>query len=384
VTCDDKNPCTDDSCDPQKGCVVLANTATCTDQNACTGQDQCDQGECLPGDATNCDDGNVCTDDSCDPKKGCQNVNNTASCSDGSVCSTADQCKSGSCVAGAQISCNDGNPCTDDSCNPQTGCDFDPNTAPCNDNNGCTTGDACSEGQCLSATGCSSDAQCTPGAQSVSCVCKVGYSGNGFSCSDVNECLSNNGGCSANATCTNTAGSNTCACKTYYTGDGKTCSDVDECASNNGGCSVNATCSNNTGAPPTCTCKPGYLGDGKTCTNLTANEIEYNGYAYRTLDDAPPNAAYGSWTNTCQSGSYVAVPSGYALAPEDSGVVANVIAKYIWSTHCLLFSNGVSYGVKTYNNGGSCGCSGTQCMNQSGSSWIVTSCSRRILIRRAL
>ncbi|MBL8940529.1 MAG: hypothetical protein JNM69_38645 [Archangium sp.] len=68
-----------------------------------------------------------------------------------------------------------------------------------------------------------------------------------------------------NATCTNTPGSRTCACNAGYTGTGVTCSDVDECATNNGGCSANATCTNTPGSR-TCACNSGYVGDGVTCT----------------------------------------------------------------------------------------------------------------------
>jgi hypothetical protein len=48
------------------------------------------------------------------------------------------------------------------------------------------------------------------------CACNAGYTGDGQSCSDVNECLTNNGGSGANATCTNTLGSNTCACNAGF------------------------------------------------------------------------------------------------------------------------------------------------------------------------
>lgn len=42
---------------------------------------------------------------------------------------------------------------------------------------------------------------------SYSCRCFEGFIGNGHSCSDLNECLTNNGGCDKNAQCVNTDGS---------------------------------------------------------------------------------------------------------------------------------------------------------------------------------
>lgn len=60
--------------------------------------------------------------------------------------------------------------------------------------------------------------------------------------------------CDPNATC-RTTGAAACQCKTGYTGDGMTCRDVDECATGNGGCA--AECMNTPGsvvcyAPATC------------------------------------------------------------------------------------------------------------------------------------
>ncbi len=54
------------------------------------------------GDPAACDDGNACTDDSCDPATGCQH---------------------------ATVSCDDSDPCTADSCFPSTGCVHIPNAA---------------------------------------------------------------------------------------------------------------------------------------------------------------------------------------------------------------------------------------------------------------
>jgi hypothetical protein len=69
--------------------------------------------------------------------------------------------------------------------------------------------------------------------------------------------------CGANATCAGT----TCMCNTGYTGDGLTCTDVNECLTANGGCDANATCTNTPGAR-VCTCNGGYFGDGVTCTPI--------------------------------------------------------------------------------------------------------------------
>src|SRR5439155_9567356 len=50
-------------------------------------------------------DGNVCTDDSCDPATGCVHAPNTASCTDGNACTTADTCAGSVCVGGPPPVC---------------------------------------------------------------------------------------------------------------------------------------------------------------------------------------------------------------------------------------------------------------------------------------
>jgi hypothetical protein len=77
--------------------------ADCDDGLFCNGAETCDTstGACVPGTAPDCDDGNVCTDDSCDPPTGCVHVNNTAPCDDGDACTTNDTCAAGVCVGGA-------------------------------------------------------------------------------------------------------------------------------------------------------------------------------------------------------------------------------------------------------------------------------------------
>jgi hypothetical protein len=69
--------------------------------------------------------------------------------------------------------------------------------------------------------------------------------------------------CGANATCTGT----TCACDTGWEGDGLTCTDVNECMTDNGGCDPNAACFNTEGSR-NCGCNTGYVGDGVTCRRV--------------------------------------------------------------------------------------------------------------------
>ena len=78
VDCDDGNACTIDSCNPDTGECEFGDPTVCDDGNACT-VDSCntDTGECEFGDPTVCDDGDVCTDDSCNTDTGvCESVDN--------------------------------------------------------------------------------------------------------------------------------------------------------------------------------------------------------------------------------------------------------------------------------------------------------------------
>ena len=157
LVCNDGNVCTTDSCNTASGCVFTNNSAPCSDNNACTTNDACGGGSCVGGPPPNCNDGNGCTIDSCNPTLGCVNANNTLPCNDGNACTTGDACGGGTCNGGAPLVCSDGNACTDDSCSPATGCTFAPNTAACSDGDACTTNDACSGGSCLGGTALSCD-----------------------------------------------------------------------------------------------------------------------------------------------------------------------------------------------------------------------------------
>ncbi len=152
MDCDDANPCTADSCGGQGVCAHDPTDAACSDGNACTVGDQCQAGKCVSTGALPCDDGNLCTDDSCLPLAGCLHVNNTVPCSDGNLCTTGDVCQAGACKPLATLPCDDSSVCTADTCNPAIGCVFSPVEGPCDDGSLCTTGDLCVAGTCASGT----------------------------------------------------------------------------------------------------------------------------------------------------------------------------------------------------------------------------------------
>ncbi len=158
---DDGNPCTADSCDPSQGVIHAAVSAgtSCSDGNACNGAEACNgAGACGPGAAPAVDDGNPCTEDSCQPETGVVHVAVAAgaSCADSNVCNGAETCDgAGSCAAGTALSVDDGNPCTADSCHPTQGVSHEAVAA----------GTTCSEATtCTSAGVCDANAACQPGA----------------------------------------------------------------------------------------------------------------------------------------------------------------------------------------------------------------------------
>lgn len=120
LNCDDGNPNTVDTC--ANG--VCQNVNPCDDGLPCT-IDSIDSktGECIhtPRD---CNDLNSCTGDSCDAVTG--NCVHTplagATCNDGNACTYGDICTAGANCLGIQRNCNDNNPCTTDTCNPEIGC----------------------------------------------------------------------------------------------------------------------------------------------------------------------------------------------------------------------------------------------------------------------
>ena len=128
-----------DGCaDACQGCV--ADPAGCDDGDGCT-EDSCDlaSGDCVHT-ALSCSDGNPCNGvETCSPASGCV-AGAPPPCNDGNPCNGVETCSPASgCVAGAPPNCNDGDPCNGvETCSPATGCV--PGTPPCNDQQACKGG----------------------------------------------------------------------------------------------------------------------------------------------------------------------------------------------------------------------------------------------------
>jgi hypothetical protein len=197
---------------PDQGTVVVADLCDGTPDAGCNGSDnpvpftaQTDLvSGCSSGEPDTCDDNNLCTDDSCDPATGCVNTDTSAACDDGNAC-TADSCDPATgCVnTDTSAACNDGNACTADSCDPATGCVNTGTSAACNDGNACTA-DSCdpatgcvntdTSGDCDDGNECTADS-CDP---ATGCV-NTGTSGD---CDDQNECTDDS--CDPETGCVNT------------------------------------------------------------------------------------------------------------------------------------------------------------------------------------
>jgi len=133
--------------------TLLLNCNKCINPvNVTCPQINCENNVCNPATGTcqqtpiNCNDNNACTTDGCDV--------NTGLCTHTLVNCTSDFCHHDGCdittgcfhIPFNSTDCNDGSVCTIDSCNPAIGCVHTPIV--CNDNNNCTTNN------CSFLTGC--------------------------------------------------------------------------------------------------------------------------------------------------------------------------------------------------------------------------------------
>ncbi len=165
--CSDELMCTLDTCD--------AATGSCDhepDSSLCDADEVCDtDAGCVPDPATtnpctqdvHCEDGNPCTLDTCVDEQ-CQNTtDDTQSCDDGVFCNGAETCAAGTCVTESVV-CDDALDCTSDFCNEtDRACDVHA------DNDACGLGDVCiadagcqpSPETCSASSDCADSDPCT-------------------------------------------------------------------------------------------------------------------------------------------------------------------------------------------------------------------------------
>ena len=188
--CDDGNVCTIDSCGAGGKCENKA----VADGAACGAGKACKAGVCVAGaptcDPAKCDDNNVCTDDGCGADGKCENK----VVADGAACGAGKACKAGVCAAGAPT------------CDP----------AKCGDNNACTADGCGADGKCQNEA-VADGAACGAGKTCKAGICKVGVPAcDPAKCSDNTICTDD--GCGADGKCENKAVADGAAC-----GAGKTC-----------------------------------------------------------------------------------------------------------------------------------------------------------------
>ena len=154
--CESKGPCYESDCNKVGVCTStpLENGVSCADGTACGGMGQCLAGGCQVDAELSCDDGNPCTLDKCNEDFVCihdADPLESTTCSDGDLCTTDDLCAEGACLGGATLDCDDGNPCTENGCVKGEGCAFPKATegTTCDDGNACSASSSCQNGECL-------------------------------------------------------------------------------------------------------------------------------------------------------------------------------------------------------------------------------------------
>ena len=199
-SCEDGLFCTKNACDlPTGGCTLTLLDGPCDDESVCTKDDACKDGLCKAGSTDDCDDNNPCTDDTCDPAKGCLNAHNDGACEDGDKCTQGDKCVAGTCKAAPTVDCDDANPCTDNFCDPtlvtdlSKGCTATFIVGSCDDGDGCTLGDACKDGTCSgkATKSCDDGKVCTIDGCDAKGNCKHTVDPGTATCSDGNKCTTN-------------------------------------------------------------------------------------------------------------------------------------------------------------------------------------------------
>ena len=105
---DTGNPCTTASCDPATGACTSVNLPSgmaCDDGDACTPNDRCEEGVCRSAPRITCDDRNPCTVDTCSDGECVFSADDTLLCDDGNGCTLDDACSNGLCQGSPSDAC---------------------------------------------------------------------------------------------------------------------------------------------------------------------------------------------------------------------------------------------------------------------------------------
>jgi len=262
--CDDENSCTESEQCESGECIghVLDNGTPCDDERFCTQPDICVEGSCIGALNPECVDGELCTTDGCDEDNDvCVHDPrpNSVPCDDGDVCTTGSFCAMGACQPGAALDCADGNDCTLDSCNGETGeCEYALSFGECDDGDSCSFSDQCQGEECVGVefvdcedgnactdSFCDENGDCEHIPNTQPCaedeLCKVGAcDGAGtcvafeLDCDDNNPCTID--GCDPAFGCINAANSDPCE-------DGSLCTENDFCVEGSCAGGVEIECS---------------------------------------------------------------------------------------------------------------------------------------------
>uniref|UniRef100_A0A8C1N0X7 Nidogen 1a n=1 Tax=Cyprinus carpio TaxID=7962 RepID=A0A8C1N0X7_CYPCA len=163
---------------------------------------------------------------------------------------------------------------------------------------------------------CDTNAICRPGqGNQYTCECAAGFTGDGRTCYDTDECWGTPQICGPNAVCNNHPGTYRCECRDgfQFASDGQTCVEVqrplDPCRVGTHDCDVpeRARCSYIGGSSYICTCLPGFMGDGRSCQDK--NECQVNPCHENAVCFNTP----GSFTCQCNSGFH---GDGFHCSPE--------------------------------------------------------------------
>ena len=301
--------CNQGQCNPDNGMcvsVALQNGDPCSDNNACTSNDTCNNGTCSSSTSTACaDDNNDCTNDSCDPQSGCTYTFVQANtCSDDDACTTGDACSPSTqnCAGTPKTCAGSADGCRTGTCDSATGvC----GTAPKADGTACADdGKVCTAAATQVCTGG------TCGSTSATSACGPGASG-----------------------CTETGVNRTCTCMAGYDADANMDLCIPDLCDPNP-CGANTDCTAAPGATqPTCTCKAGWVGTppGVACTDK--NECEPNPCGKNasnvSLGDCMQGPA-GSGTYTCDCVDGYTQVNGTCVCDLDGTFAMRVQTKVEW------------------------------------------------------